>query len=47
MPGSSAALQSLYRIRVGEYRIIYEVCHEQRQITIVSVRHRRTVYRGL
>jgi mRNA interferase RelE/StbE len=35
----------LYRIRVGEYRILYEVCHEKKQITIVFVRHRRTAYR--
>jgi len=38
---------SLYRIRAGEYRIIYDVCHESMQITILSLRHRRTVYRGL
>jgi len=38
---------SLYRIRAGEYRIVYEVCHDSRQITILSVRHRRIVYRGL
>lgn len=34
---------SLYRIRAGEYRIVYEVCHESRQITILYVRHRRNV----
>lgn len=39
--------RSLYRIRAGEYRIIYDVCHESMQITILSLRHRRTVYRGL
>ncbi|WP_343089346.1 type II toxin-antitoxin system RelE/ParE family toxin [Methanocalculus natronophilus] len=37
---------SLYRIRVGEYRVLYEVCHEKKQVTIVFVRHRRTAYRG-
>lgn len=38
---------SLYRIRAGEYRIVYAVCHESRQIIIFYVRHRRNVYRGL
>jgi len=37
----------LYRIRSGEYRIIYEVRHEQSQVIIFYVRHRRSAYRGL
>jgi len=37
---------SIYRIRVGEYRILYEVCHEKKQVTVIFVRHRRTAYRG-
>jgi mRNA interferase RelE/StbE len=48
MPHSSRKLSgsvSLYRIRVGEYRILYEVCHEKKQVTIVFIRHRRTAYR--
>ncbi|QYZ80282.1 type II toxin-antitoxin system RelE/ParE family toxin [Methanofollis formosanus] len=39
--------ESLYRIRAGDYRIIYEVSHERRQITIVYVRHRHSAYRRL
>jgi len=34
-----------YRIRVGEYRIIYEVNKTEKIVTILYVRHRREVYR--
>lgn len=39
--------QRLFRIRVGDYRIVYEVNTAEKQITIQHVRHRREVYRGL
>jgi mRNA interferase RelE/StbE len=39
--------ERLYRIRVGDYRIVYEVDTEAKQITIHHVRHRREVYRKL
>ena len=39
--------ERLYRIRVGDYRIVYEVDTEAKQITIHYVRHRREVYRAL
>ena len=39
--------ERLYRIRVGDYRIVYEVDTGARQVTIHYVRHRREVYRGL
>ncbi len=35
----------IYRIRVGSYRILYEVAHEIRIITVVRIGHRRDVYR--
>lgn len=35
---------SLYRIRVGEYRIIYQVLDETLVVLVVRVRHRREVY---
>jgi mRNA interferase RelE/StbE len=35
------------RMRVGDYRILYHVDDAERLITIVRVRHRRDVYRGL
>jgi mRNA interferase RelE/StbE len=34
-----------YRIRVGDYRIIYTVFQPQLAITIIRVRHRKDVYR--
>ena len=37
--------ERLYRLRVGDYRIIYEVDVEIRVITIHYIRHRREVYR--
>lgn len=39
--------EGLYRIRVGDYRIIYDVDLEAASITIYYIRHRRDVYRSL
>ena len=39
--------ERLYRLRVGDYRIVYEVDREAEQITIHYIRHRRKVYRDL
>ena len=39
--------KSLYRVRVGEYRIIYRVDSVSRGIVVQYVRHRREVYRAL
>jgi mRNA interferase RelE/StbE len=36
-----------YRIRVGDYRVIYEIADEQLIILIVGVGHRREAYRAL
>lgn len=37
--------QSSYRLRVGDYRIIYQIDKEERLITVYYVRHRRDVYK--
>ncbi len=37
--------QPTYRIRVGDYRVIYEVFAESRIIEVQRVRHRKDVYR--
>lgn len=42
-----AGTEHLYRICVGDYRIIYEVMHKTKQVTIFYVRHRHSFYRGL
>ncbi|WP_394297456.1 type II toxin-antitoxin system RelE family toxin [Methanoculleus bourgensis] len=39
--------ERLYRIRVGDYRIVYAVDHAEQRVIILYVRHRRNVYRGL
>jgi len=36
-----------YRLRVGDYRVIYEIVDEQLIILIVGVGHRREAYRAL
>jgi mRNA interferase RelE/StbE len=38
---------SLYRIRVGDYRIIYQILDETLVVLVVRVRHRREVYEHL
>jgi len=35
------------RVRVGDYRIIYDVNDTIRMVTVAVVGHRREVYRGL
>jgi mRNA interferase RelE/StbE len=36
-----------YRIRVGEYRVLYDIDDADRVVTVLRVRHRRDAYRGL
>jgi len=36
-----------FRVRVGDYRIIYEVDDSARVVVVTRVRHRREVYRKL
>jgi mRNA interferase RelE/StbE len=39
--------ERLYRLRVGDYRIVYEVDLDALHIIVQYVRHRRDVYRRL
>ena len=34
-----------WRIRVGDYRVIYEIHDRQLQILVITIGHRREVYR--
>ena len=35
-----------YRIRIGNYRLIYELCESTLVVEVVRVRHRKDAYRG-
>ena len=37
--------KSDWRIRVGDYRVVYEIADEVRIVRVNRVRHRREVYR--
>jgi mRNA interferase RelE/StbE len=34
-----------WRIRIGDYRVIYEIDDRQQVVTVVDIGHRRDVYR--
>lgn len=36
-----------YRLRVGEYRIIYQVDEEAKEVTIYAIKHRKEAYRDI
>lgn len=35
----------LYRVRQGNYRILYEIVDHDRTVTVIKIGHRRDVYR--
>ncbi|WP_336622327.1 type II toxin-antitoxin system RelE/ParE family toxin [Chlorogloeopsis sp. ULAP01] len=37
--------ENRYRVRVGNYRILYNICDDILLITVVRIGHRREVYR--
>ena len=37
--------KSDWRIRVGDYRVLYEIDDEEKAVRVMRVRHRREVYR--
>ncbi|MGQ9572202.1 MAG: type II toxin-antitoxin system RelE family toxin [Dehalococcoidia bacterium] len=39
--------EKTYRLRVGDYRVIYEVDAEAQTVVIYHIRHRREAYRRL
>ena len=40
-----AGAERLYRVRVGDYRIVYSVDHAAQVVTIQYVRHRSAAYK--
>jgi len=41
------ATEGFYRLRVGDYRVVYKVLAEERLVVVYYVRHRREAYRSL
>lgn len=39
--------EGFYRVRVGDYRVIYKIVRENREVIIFYVRHRSVAYREL
>ncbi len=35
----------LWRIRIGEYRVIYQIDDRKKHLDVTSIRHRKDVYR--
>lgn len=38
-------LKGFYRYRIGEYRIIYVIDHEEKKIIVLNVNHRKRIYK--
>jgi mRNA interferase RelE/StbE len=38
-------LIGLYKLRIGDYRVIYEIIHNEKTIVIHAIGHRREIYR--
>ena len=34
-----------WRVRVGDYRVVYEIDDESREVRVMRIRHRREAYR--
>lgn len=41
----TADLAGFYKFRVGDYRIVYEILHDENVIVIHQIEHRREIYR--
>jgi len=48
-PKGSKRLRGMqdYRLRVGEYRVLYSIDDDARVVEVIAVGHRREVYRGI
>jgi mRNA interferase RelE/StbE len=40
-----SGVQNRWRIRIGDYRVVYQISDDEKVVDIVAVRHRREVYR--
>lgn len=39
--------EEYYRIRHGNYRVVYEIDEQEKKVVIVAIGHRREIYRGI
>lgn len=39
--------EALYRIRLGDHRIVYEIRNDRLLILVIKIGHRREIYRNL
>jgi mRNA interferase RelE/StbE len=40
-----AGVSGVYRLRVGDYRVLYEIDDDQSVVLVLTIGHRREVYR--
>jgi len=38
-------LDGLFKLRIGDFRVIYEILHSERLIIVHAIGHRREIYR--
>lgn len=41
------SLEDILSVRVGSWRILYQVCNDRKQVFIIAIRPRGQAYRGL
>jgi len=41
------ATERTYRIRVGDYRVIYQIDDEEKTVLVTHIRHRKDAYRNI
>jgi mRNA interferase RelE/StbE len=41
----SGSLSDLYKLRIGDYRVLYDILSQDQVLLIHRIRHRREVYR--
>jgi len=39
--------EDLYRIRVGDYRIVYQICDKKLVVWVIRIGHRKDIYKRI
>lgn len=42
----SGQWSGMYKLRVGDYRVVYDLNHEKKVLTVHAVGHRRDIYKA-